>query len=102
MAHGPEKAVKAAVVKVLKKYGCYYFFAVMAGYGSSGIPDIIACYKGQFIAIECKAGKNTPTALQEKNLTQIAEAKGYALVINEDNLHVLEMILNEIGNKYPE
>ena len=38
------------------------------GYGSSGVPDIITCYEGRFIGIECKANGNKPTALQQKNL----------------------------------
>ena len=102
MADTPEKKVKRKVTDILKKYGAYYFYAFMGGYGVAGVPDIIACYKGQFIAIECKAGKNKPTPLQEKHLADIAAARGYALVINEDNLHVLEMILNEIRNRYPD
>ena len=86
MAQTPEKKVKDAVTKLLKQYGAYYFYPVMGGYGRSGIPDIIACYKGRFIAIECKAGKNTLTALQEAELKKIEEAKGYVLVVNEENI----------------
>ena len=86
MAATPEKAVKAKVVKLLKEHGVYYFYPVTGGYGGSGVPDIIACHRGRFIGIECKAGKNKPTKLQERNLTQIKDAGGIALVINEDNI----------------
>lgn len=91
----PEGAVKKKVVKLLKDYGAYYFTPVTGGYGSSGVPDIVACYRGRFIGIECKAGKNVPTALQEKNLNDIRTAKGLALVIREDTeplVHVLELL----------
>jgi hypothetical protein len=59
---------------------------VTGGYGRSGQPDIIACYMGIFIGIECKAGKNKPTPLQQKNLDAIGAAGGMARVINEDNI----------------
>lgn len=50
-------------------------------YGTAGIPDIIVCYKGKFIAFECKVGNNKPTVLQAITLRQILKAGGYALVV---------------------
>lgn len=86
MAKTPEKKVKESVVAILKQFGAYYFYPVTSGYGSSGVPDIIACYKGRFIGIECKAGNNKPTDLQQTNLSKIDAAGGEALVVNEDNV----------------
>ena len=63
----PEKKVKNKVVEILKRYKVYYFYPMTGGYGRSGVPDIVGCYKGQFFGIECKAGKNKPTALQLKH-----------------------------------
>ena len=67
----PEAKVKNKVKKILDSLGCYHFSPQTGGYGKSGIPDIIACYKGRFIAIECKAGKGQVTALQKYNIDQI-------------------------------
>jgi Holliday junction resolvase len=89
----PEKKVKAKVVEILKGFGAYYFYASTGGYGASGVPDIICCYKGRFIGIECKAGKGKTTALQEKNLNNIMTAGGTALVINEDNIEEVRMFM---------
>ena len=86
MAMTPEAKVKKKVTSHLKTLGAYYFYPVTGGYGKSGVPDIIGCYKGQFFGIECKAGKNKPTPLQEKNLSDIKENGGISLVINEDNI----------------
>lgn len=91
----PEARVKNSCTKILKTHNVYYFFPATHGYGRSGVPDIICCYKGKFIAIECKAGKNKPTALQEKELAEIRSAGGITLVIREDNVNELEEILNE-------
>jgi Holliday junction resolvase len=56
------------------------------GYGSSGVPDFLACSNGVFIGIEAKAGKGKTTALQEDNLKRIADSGGIPLVINEANV----------------
>lgn len=89
----PEKAVKNSVVKILKKFGAYYFFPATGGYGTSGVPDIVVCYRGRFIGIECKAGKNMPTALQEKNLNEISNAGGVSIVVNEARVHLINEML---------
>lgn len=86
----PEAKVKASVVKLLKKYEVYYFFPATHGFGRSGVPDIICCLEGNFLAIECKAGSNKPTALQEREMQRIRNAKGDAFLINEDNIAMLE------------
>lgn len=81
--------------------GAYYFYPVTGGYGKSGVPDIIGCHAGLFFGIECKAGKNKPTALQEKNLKEIKAAGGLALVVNEDNMHEVTeafTLLAELAN----
>jgi Holliday junction resolvase len=95
MANTPEGRVKRVVTRQLKELGAYYFFPMTGGYGKSGVPDIIACYRGRFFGIECKAGKNKPTALQEKNLRDISEAGGSSTVVNEDNMYgVMEYMKN--------
>ena len=83
----PEAKVKKVVVKQLRALGAYYFYPVTGGYGRSGVPDIVGCYKGKFFGIECKAGKNTPTPLQQINLDDIEKQNGIALVVNEKNMH---------------
>ena len=83
----PEAKVKKVVVAQRKKLCAYYFYPVTGGYGQSGVPDIVGCYEGLFFGIECKAGKNKPTPLQEKNLEQIRAAGGLNMVVNETNMN---------------
>ena len=90
MADTPEKKVKAAVRKVLDRLGIYHFMPPGMGLGRSGIPDIIGCKNGKFIAIECKAGKGKVTALQERELVAICNAGGFTFVVNETCLDELE------------
>jgi Holliday junction resolvase len=90
MAQTPEKKVKDKVVKILKHHGIYYFFPATHGFGRSGVPDIVCCFNSLFMGIECKAGTNKPTALQEKEMADIRKAGGMTFVINETNLTLLE------------
>ena len=90
MASTPEAKVKDKIKKILKEHGVYYAMPMGTGYGNSGVPDFLCCAGGYFLAIEAKAGKGIPTALQEKNLRDIKVAGGIALVINENNLGELE------------
>ena len=99
MAMTPEKKVKNKVVRLLKQYGAYYFFPATYGMGRSGIPDVVCCLRGYFIGIECKAGKNKPTPLQQKELADIIKAGGVSCVINEDNMAELESILTTVMSK---
>ena len=92
----PESKVKAKVREILKAHGAYYFTPVGSAFGQSGIPDIIACLNGRFIGIECKAGKNTLSALQAMNLANIFASGGVALVINENNLKELSSCLSYV------
>jgi Holliday junction resolvase len=86
MAMTPEAKVKKRVREMLDKLGIYHFSPPGMGLGRAGIPDIIACYNGHFVAIECKAGTNKPTPLQERELNRIMNAGGEAFVVNEDNI----------------
>lgn len=98
MASTPEKKVKDAVTKILKAYNAYYFYPATGGFGRSGVPDIVVCFNGRFIGIECKAGNNTTTALQDRELDKIDAAGGLTLVINETNIEHLIRTLDAISN----
>lgn len=93
----PEKKVKIKVCNILKSLGAYYFYPSTGGYGASGVPDIVVCYRGSFIGIECKAGSNKPTALQRKHLKDISLQGGISLLINEQNVDMLENLIGKIN-----
>jgi len=93
MAAKPEALVKKKIRAILDEFEAYYAMPIGTGYGNSGVPDFLVCCNGRFIGIEAKAGSNKPTALQQHNIERIFDAGGYALVINEDNLHILTELL---------
>ena len=99
MALTPEAKVKKKVKEILDQMEVYHFSPMQNGMGRAGIPDIIGCLDGQFLGIECKAGRGTTTALQERELTRIQNAGGYALVVNEQNINQLWEIKEWLTNK---
>lgn len=93
MADTPERKVKKKVIDILKTAGAYYTMPVASGFGNAGVPDILACYQGIFIGIECKANGGKPTKLQLSNLAQIKQAGGVALLIDETSIELLNQYL---------
>jgi hypothetical protein len=89
----PEGKVKEKVKAFLKGRGVWYCSPVTGGFGGQGLPDILCCWHGFFVAIETKAkGKRSNTTpLQESQLRQISEAGGIATVISDvDQMKELE------------
>jgi Holliday junction resolvase len=96
MAQTPEGKVKAQVRRLLDSFGAYYFMPATGGYGRSGVPDFIGCYKGAFFAIECKAGDNTMTPLQEREMRGIWQAGGMPMLVNETNVQDIATLLGGV------
>jgi len=98
MAATPESKVKKRVRSLLDAAGAYHFMPPANGYGRAGVPDIVGCFHGRFFAVECKAGYNKTTPLQDRELEAINRTGGAAFVIREDTLDLLEGWLNENRN----
>ena len=75
-----ERDVVAAIKKYLATLGGDIFFWKEHGgpYGTSGIPDIICCYKGRFLGLEAKLPRGKLTELQKRALNRINAAGGIA------------------------
>jgi Holliday junction resolvase len=99
MTKTPEGKVKDKVVSILKTEGVYFFYPATHGYGRSGIPDIIACVNGLFLAIECKAGKNKPTPLQAREIEAIRFNNGVAVVANEENWDMVKELVRNLKHR---
>ena len=94
MASTPEGKVKNAIKKLLDTKGIWHFSPVSNGMGRHGIPDIICCWNGRFLAIECKApGKRGNTSvLQDREIAAIKGANGLAVVV--DDVEQLKELIN--------
>lgn len=77
-----EKDIVNAILRYLKTVPACFAWKTHGGmYGTAGIPDIIACIGGRFIAFEVKTPSGKLTKLQEITLQRISEAKGCAFKV---------------------
>lgn len=91
-----EKDITNKILKYLRSLDmCYCFKEHGGAYGTSGIPDIICCYKGRFTAFEVKTDKGKPTALQDINIKNIQKAGGTAAVVR--SLEDVKAVLKSEG-----
>ncbi|MCR4437298.1 MAG: VRR-NUC domain-containing protein [Peptococcaceae bacterium] len=75
-------AVKAIMVYLQGLEGCFAWKEHGGMYGTTGLPDIICCYKGRFIGLEVKKPGGKLTKLQEITLRDIERAGGVAAKVS--------------------
>ena len=77
-----EKDITAAITRYLKTVPCCFFWKEHGGqYGTAGLPDLILCYRGRFVAFEVKTPTGKPTKLQEITIQRIKDAMGEAFIV---------------------
>jgi len=85
---------------IRKDFPFIFFFKAHDRF-TSGIPDLILCVMGRFVAIELKFGKGKATPLQDHVITKINLAKGCAAVCRnlEEVRHFLRQVIALIENE---
>jgi len=90
---------ESEIISAIKEYlktvnNCFYWKEHGGEFGQAGIPDIICCLNGKFIAFEVKTDKGKTTVLQEITLRKIRRAGGYAEVVRSvsDVITIIEKL----------
>ena len=74
-----EKNIVNQIMRYLKTVPDSFAWKQHGGqFGTAGIPDIIICLHGRFVAMEVKTPAGKLTKLQESTLQRIKDAKGVA------------------------
>lgn len=78
-----EAALTTKIRLACKKRGAYIFKARGDPRQTKGVPDLVMCYQGSFVAMEVKVPgrERTLTKNQAENIKRIGEAQGYAAVV---------------------
>jgi hypothetical protein len=77
-----EKDITAAILRYLHSLPGSFCWKEHGGpYGTNGIPDIICCYHGRFVALEVKTPEGKLSALQSVTIRKIINAGGTAAVV---------------------
>lgn len=71
-----EQKLQSDVIRYLENNGCYVVKVVRAT--KDGINDLLVCWEGQFVSIECKLPGREATPLQALNQRRVIEAGGIA------------------------
>lgn len=97
-----EKAVQQSIIELLKRRRVWYINTRTGGYGRNGIPDLLCCYRGMFVAIEVKRpiASSQASKPEERELAAITRAKGFALIARskQDVADALDAIDRQLAN----
>lgn len=95
-----EKQFENKVKTYLKDNGCWFLkYWGGAAYTKSGIPDILVCCKGRFMAVEVKAPNGKPSDLQIYNLRQIDRAGGLSILLYPKDYDLFKRLVENPDNK---
>ena len=93
-----EKTYEAKIKKYLKENGCWYARIFANGYTRVGVPDILACVNGQFVAIEVKGDGGRISVLQEHSLEEIKKSGGVAIVSYPSDFETFQNLIKSLKN----
>ena len=97
-----EKAFENRIKKHLKERGCWYVkYWAGSPYTKSGIPDLLCCIGGVFVAIEVKGKGGRASDLQRYTIEQIKESGGLAMILYPEQwdefVKMVDILISQIG-----
>jgi len=94
-----EKDIVNQIMRYLKSVPACFAWKQHGGqFGTAGLPDIICCIDGRFIAFEVKRPSGKLTKLQEATIAKIQKAKGHGYKVQSVG-EVMEIIKHLNGGK---
>ena len=96
-----EKRFENKIKKYIEELGGYQVKQFGCAYTRAGVPDLLCCINNRFVAIEVKAQNGKPSPLQLKNLHDIDDAGGFAILAYPDKWPELKALLGALAdNEY--
>jgi len=90
-----EKTITNKILKFLKMQShCFAWKSHGDNFSQGGIPDIICCINGKFVAFEVKTEKGKLSKLQEVTIRKIKDSGGMAFKVT--SLEEVQEILNGV------
>lgn len=96
-----EKSYENKIKSYLDSIGAYYVKTHGDRFSKIGTPDIIACIKGHFVALEVKATTGKPSELQLYHLSNIMFNRGYgAIIVPTEGIRKIKKYIDANYPKY--
>lgn len=93
-----EKQFENKIKKYLNDNNIWHVKYFANGFTKSGIPDILACCNGRFLAIEVKAENGRPSELQLHHIEKIKQSGGHAVIVKPSQFEELKELIRELKN----
>lgn len=94
-----EKTFENKIKKYLSDNNIWHVKYFANGFTKSGIPDILACCNGYFLAIEVKAENGRPSELQLHHIEKIKQSGGHAVIVKPSQFEELKQLIEELKNE---
>lgn len=95
-----EKQFENKIKRFLKKNNAWFIkYWAGAQFTKSGVPDILCCVNGYFVAIEVKAPNGRASELQKYNVRKINEAGGFAVVLYPQDFELFEQLIDFLNSR---
>lgn len=94
-----EKNFENRIKNFLKNNDIYYFKTFQNAFTKRGIPDIIACVNGYFVAVEVKATKGKASVFQLENKKDIEKNCGIHYLLYPEQFEKFKKDILDLKNK---
>lgn len=95
--NSPEKDWENEIKAELKKRGAWYLKYWGGGiYTRRGVPDLLVCYKGRFIAIEVKSDVGEISPVQRSEMAKIEEFGGIGIFSRPNDKNALWAVFDAL------
>lgn len=93
-----EKLFETKIKNYLKEQGAYFVKYFANRNTRSGVPDVLCCLNGFFLAIEVKAANGKPSYLQKEHCDQINRACGCAVILYPDQFDEFKGLVEALNH----
>mgnify|MGYP002521495493 CR=1 FL=1 len=91
-----EKNFENKIKLYLESKNCWFVKFFANRMTKVGVPDLLACVNGFFVAIEVKASKGKPTELQLWNREKIRESGGISIIIYPEQFEDFKLLIEDL------
>ena len=80
----PEGELKKNIRRLLEERGAFWSNVSGGAYSKPGDPDIVACFRGFYLAIEAKANAGRQSEMQKVRQVEVEAAEGWYVLARSE------------------